>query len=1153
MCDATQKRRVAITVDVEAHPIRAAKDHVNRLIWGRLNGREAGIQTMMDIADRHGVPLTFFLDYPEAELYGEDLLDVGREIHRRGHDLEPHCHAEYLMKRLFGLDDELAIRLPKATYAQSEKIISYLREKHAAVTGQNPLAYRSGAYLIGPEYLKALHDGGIRLDASYNPLFAENPFPWGLRGPFLWQNGLWEIPIPSIPYFYKHNHLVPWNFNHAGFLRCSPKDFLQKHKDFLDTWFRRNGDAAVATLVLHSWSFWKIDPQGYLTCPADENITRFEELITTLKADYEFVALGELAKTPPPEDSLETVNFSEQTGYCPVCYEPVSHFQTYNSEVKRRCPFCGSVERQRTLVDLLYAGAFGPKLFHQRDILHIAPGRAEKLLLRRMYQPRITTLNILPGCDMRADIQHMPELADNTFDIVLACGVFRHVKNLDAALKEIARVLRPGGLLLCTDGLENADYGREITDEAEQISWYGKEKLDAYGIGDFRRFGRKDWEEAFKPYFSTRIFKVDDKATGSPAWWLAAAPRKDGSDTFTAAILRANAGRILHDAQADPICDFIPDFSTWQCFRAQIAVRVQGTPRLEQLKQVIFALQFLPLDNNSPTKLDPPDFLADYPATVHPFVAQSWLHLLRDIFVDPMAGDNESLDHIICEIERWLAAYGFYASSSTMTSHTRWMVWHDTATASRLVIMAYALLRAADLPAYDDARYEHLFRAMLDHFFLLCADHFFIKTYNHGLLQILGLLAFAKAWPSCHGTQAVQAFAQERLQNLLERLISPEGIVREHSTEYHAVILPLLIQINRFFTEKTSRQFVQTHITAIRSTFVHFLRPDGSLAPFGDTPPGISPTIREEAARARASSAKLSGLTLFPQSGYAFLHSCPRDACPENASWLALQGAFHSLTHKHCDDLACTWSEGKQNILVDSGQQYGVEGKLYSGPLWEKGFYYSVPNRVYSESVHAHNCVEINGETYSRKIPPYGALPLSGRQLSETCWLLKGEWQRPDGFRQVRRLVFSPARWLLILDELEPLPAHMPGATRFSQWFHLDASLNLRSCEQDSACAILPDKRNLYCQSLGQGELSWHKGEFAPRLQGWQATENIYQLEPAWTLGVHQNGSRASFCTLFSLIGPCTTMEKHGSDYTLYFGSGAMDTFSLNFMQNVRK
>ena len=525
MREVHRERRVALTVDVEAHPIRAAEDHVNRLIWGRQNGREAGIQTMMDIADRHGVPMTFFLDYPEAELYGEDLLDVGREIHRRGHDLEPHCHAEYLMKPLFGLDDQWAIRLPTATRAESQKIVDWLISRHGNICGRPPLAYRSGAYLIGPHYLDALKEAGVSLDASYNLLCPENPFNIGLRGPFAWQNGLREIPVPLIPYFEKASHLVGWNFNFKGFLRSSVVENVASHKRFLDTWFKRHGDAAVATLVMHSWSFWQMDAKGHMNIPLEGSEELFDALLRMLKDNFTIVNLGEVAKNEAPDVRLEKVSPLEATGHCPVCYEPVSHFQDYNAP-KRQCPFCKSVERQRTLVDLVYAGALGPQVFTGKDILHIAPGWAEQLLLRRMHECRITTLNIQPGCDMQADIQAMPELADNSFDIVLASEVFRHVKNLDKALAEIARVLRPGGLLLCSDCLENADYGREITDEAEQIFWYGKEKLDAYGIGDFRRFGRKDWETAFTPYFYTRLFKADDKATSSPAWWLACTPKK---------------------------------------------------------------------------------------------------------------------------------------------------------------------------------------------------------------------------------------------------------------------------------------------------------------------------------------------------------------------------------------------------------------------------------------------------------------------------------------------------------------------------------------------------------------------------------------------------------------------------------------------------
>ena len=528
MSENARKRRVALTVDVEAHPIRAANDHVNRLIWGRQHGREAGIQTMMDMADRHGIPMTFFLDYPEAELYGEDLLDVGREIHRRGHDLQPHCHAQYLMKRLFGLDNTVVI-LPSATPEQSRTIVNALVAYHSDITGCSPCAYRSGTYLLCANYLDALKAAGVIIDASYAyQLCRRSPMLLGLYGAFRWANGLRELPIPLIPHFRGLNRLVPWNFHAAPFCSGSLAENIQAHRDYLRAWFNRHGDEAVATLVLHSWSFWKMDDAGHFTIPADELRELFDELLAMLKEEFEIVSVGQLAKAEQaaPAD-LEAVQPAASVPVCPICHEPASHFQDYNTGPKRRCPFCGSVERQRTLTELLYAGAFGPGVFHQRDILHIAPGRPEKLLLRRMHQPRITTLNILPGCDVQADIQAMPELADDSFDVVLASEVFRHVRDLDKALAEIARVLRPGGILLCSDCLENADYGREVTDIEEQTAWYGREKWERYGIGDFRRFGRKDWETAFAPWFFTRLVKADDRATGSPAWWLVCTSKKE--------------------------------------------------------------------------------------------------------------------------------------------------------------------------------------------------------------------------------------------------------------------------------------------------------------------------------------------------------------------------------------------------------------------------------------------------------------------------------------------------------------------------------------------------------------------------------------------------------------------------------------------------
>ncbi len=1145
MSDSKPKRRVALTVDVEAHPIRAAKDHVNRLIWGRQQGREAGIQTMMDIADKHGVTMTFFLDYPEAELYGEELMDVGREIHRRGHDLEPHCHTEYLMKPLFGLEDPLAVRVTKANLSESLKIADYLAELHTRLTGEQASVHRSGAYMLGSHYLDALQQCGFYLDTSYNPLCTENPMQLGIYSAFQWQNGLHELPVPIVPFFHNAPRLVPWNFNDPVFIRGSQQENLHSHLDFLKTYFARFGDAAVPTLIMRSWSFWKADHTEFFSVPDDSAVELFDQLLTVLVQEYDIVPVRKIASEEWKQQTVqEKIKPEFFAVHCPVCFEPASHFQDYNAP-KRRCPFCGSVERHRTLVDLVYQGAFGPNIFRNKDILHIAPGWAEHLLLRRMAGARITTLNVLPGCNLQADISSMPEVADNSYDIVLASEVFRHVQNLDAALAEIRRVLRPGGLLFCSDCLENADYGYEITDIEEQTSCYDQEKLKQYGIGDFRRFGQKDWEKRFEPYFYTRLFKIDDQATSSPAWWLACTPKPDealqheqNKPVLTPAILRSNAGRIFFDAARNPISTFLPGFDTWQEYRHSFVCN-----DLICFKKNIFSMYFWPLEPLKQEFLFHGDFQQIYPADLFPYHTQSFTYLLPHLLLDPYFEDSTHLRHIVSEIEDWIDTYKYYAESSTLDYHTRLVVWHDSSVAMRCNFMVYTIIRIIHLPQYDDILIEKILRSALDHFLLLCADHFFNDRHNHGLVQILGLLTFVSALPSLNEYSSISLLVIARLQTLLASMVSSEGIMREHSPGYHALILPLLTDIALLLSDSTSGIFLPEQIKKISTTLTHFIKPNCTLVPFGDTPPDCLPIIRDTITNAFQCRYQLPPLKIFPKSGYAFIH-IKSGYSSNKSSYLALQGAFHSKVHKHCDDLSFVWSEGLQDILVDSGQQHGYHGKLHSGSLWEKGFYYSAPNRVYSESVHAHNCVEINGESYSRRIKPYGALPLSGGQLSESCWYLQGEWQRPEGFRQVRKLVFSPARWLLIIDDLQPIDEACPSATTFSEWFHFDASLDLISHSENSVCLKLPDGRQLHCQNFASGWITTHKGEIFPRLQGWQAVENIYYLDPTWAIGIHQFALSASFCTLCSLVGPCMDVKKYNDHYEIQFTDGKIVRFT---------
>jgi SAM-dependent methyltransferase len=99
------------------------------------------------------------------------------------------------------------------------------------------------------------------------------------------------------------------------------------------------------------------------------------------------------------------------------------------------------------------------------------------------------------GVDARvADVQQLP-LPDRSFDVAVANWMLYHVPELDRALSELARVLRPGGrLVAATNSLDHlaelwALVGRDRRDEPERFfSETAEESLRNY----FARVHRRD-------------------------------------------------------------------------------------------------------------------------------------------------------------------------------------------------------------------------------------------------------------------------------------------------------------------------------------------------------------------------------------------------------------------------------------------------------------------------------------------------------------------------------------------------------------------------------------------------------------------------------------------------------------------------------------
>lgn len=143
------------------------------------------------------------------------------------------------------------------------------------------------------------------------------------------------------------------------------------------------------------------------------------------------------------------------------------------------CPRCGAHDRERHL--LLYLGASGLlDRIAGKAIVHFAP---EKRLSRRIHDARPARY---VRCDLhppspdveRVDIEAMP-FASDSIDIVIANHVLEHVGDVDKALAEIRRVLKPGGHAILQTPysamLERTWCDSGITTDAARLQAYGQE------------------------------------------------------------------------------------------------------------------------------------------------------------------------------------------------------------------------------------------------------------------------------------------------------------------------------------------------------------------------------------------------------------------------------------------------------------------------------------------------------------------------------------------------------------------------------------------------------------------------------------------------------------------------------------------------------
>lgn len=299
--DMITKSKCILTVDVEALAIRAPFQHVDRLIYGNINGEKWGIGKMMDIADKYDVRMTFFLDFSEVELYGEKIIEAGKYVALRGHDLQVHCHYDILEKKV-RKHFPAADRNYYTWYENdevSEYIIDYCLEQYRKCTANFPIVFRGGEYRFGKALLRKLKEKGVAADASYNYI---RPLKKPINKQFVYENGLLELPVGIIPN-QKDDRFKVLNFNQDELYPVKKNDYvsiLKRYGNLFHDFYDYYGADAVASMMMHSWSFCyekeHFQKTGYFDKPNPYAADLFERFLSYFSSQIDFITAAQAVK-----------------------------------------------------------------------------------------------------------------------------------------------------------------------------------------------------------------------------------------------------------------------------------------------------------------------------------------------------------------------------------------------------------------------------------------------------------------------------------------------------------------------------------------------------------------------------------------------------------------------------------------------------------------------------------------------------------------------------------------------------------------------------------------------------------------------------------------------------------------------------------------
>lgn len=173
---------------------------------------------------------------------------------------------------------------------------------------------------------------------------------------------------------------------------------------------------------------------------------------------------------------------------CPVCEKSYSKFLSYgaNNRDNVLCPGDLTLERHRLM--WLYLKDHSNFFTAEKlNVLHIAPEQCFHKKFKAQKNLKYLTADLVsPIADMHFDLHKIP-LEDNRFDVVFCNHVMEHVDDPLTCMKELYRVMKPGGwaIMQVPQDINRAETFEDpsiVTPEDREKYYWQKDHLRLFGL-----------------------------------------------------------------------------------------------------------------------------------------------------------------------------------------------------------------------------------------------------------------------------------------------------------------------------------------------------------------------------------------------------------------------------------------------------------------------------------------------------------------------------------------------------------------------------------------------------------------------------------------------------------------------------------------------